>query len=340
MAPLAIRPARAVRPSLLGEGRPWQPDRNIRRGPLRNKTQEHGWGFGVQAPVRIVVRASAACPGVPHAGRTGRPGPQRRLRPGPCLSEPMPGIPLYRSELLIGSSKRGRYGQPGPCGPADRPQTLVLVADAAAREGPPVRSPGHPRHARLDRADIPLGSRAAEGRCAEARRPRSPRDGWTVKLEGGGAPRWQTGFEEIEPGMWNCFAVISTDGRPLTLARQQAIPATADGLLLPCDKFPAAAGATGVPRGRAPGPLRFALPRQRLPLFVSLKSYSGRKIHLEIVYQPGSGGELLDVQSLGLGQPGGPVSLEAGGGRARLVAVPRCRSRSRPTARCGSAEFA
>lgn len=48
-----FRPARVVRRPLLVQGWQWQLDRNIRRGPLRNKTQEHGWGFGVQAPCEL-----------------------------------------------------------------------------------------------------------------------------------------------------------------------------------------------------------------------------------------------------------------------------------------------
>ncbi len=356
-------PLRAVEHPLLGEGRLWQADRNVRRGPLRSKTQEHGWGFGVHAPYELWFEV----PRHARAFRT-RVGLDALARDGGCARaliylNKCEGNPLYRSELLIGSAAVADTGNLPLPAAADRPQTLVLVADAAAREGPPGSDPLNIRDM-LDWIEPIFLLDVEQLKADVRRRMEAPltNGGWTVKVEGGAAPRWRTGFEEIEPGLVESFRGLSTDGRPLTLARQQAIPATADGLLLHLRQV--SGGPPGRLEVRVDGrpAARCELPSrdQTLPLFVSLKSSSGRKINgsplppavghhvpmvgrmgeggapaqrvgvranVEVVYQPGSGGELLDVQSLAWARRADLSLWRPAKAVERLVAVPRAADR-------------
>ena len=186
-------------------------------------------------------------------------------------------------------------------GPADGPKTLVLVADAAEREGPPGADPLDIRDV-LDWIEPMLLLDPERLKADVQQRNEAPlaADGWTVKLAGGGAPRWQTRFEDVDPAQAELLRGIATDGRPLTLARQQEIPATADGLLVSVRQ--ASGGSRGRLEfrvdGRALARCDVPFRARGLPLFVSLKPYSGRKVHLEIAYQPGSGDGLFEVQSL------------------------------------------
>jgi hypothetical protein len=294
-------PVRAVEHPILGEGRRWQADRNVRGGPLRSKTEDHGWGFGVHAPYELWFEVPCHA----QAFRT-RVGLDALARDGGCARalvylNKCEGTPLYRSDLLIGSSVVADTGNLALPLAADRPQALVLVADAAAREGPRGADPLNIRDM-LDWIE-PMFLLNAELLKADVRtRMEAPlaNDGWTVRVEGGVAPRWRIGFEEIEPGLTEPFRGLWTGGRPLTLARQREIPAAADGLLLSLRQ--ASGGSPGRLEVRVDGraAARCKLPSrfQTLPLFVSLKPYGGRKVNLEVVYQPGSGSELLDLQSL------------------------------------------
>jgi hypothetical protein len=302
-----FRPARVVRRPLLVQGLQWQLDRNVHGGPLRNQTQEHGWGFGVHAPCELWFEL----PRQVQAFRT-RAGLDAIARNGGCARalvylNQCRGSPLFRSDLLIGSSSVADTGNLVLDGPADGPKTLVLVADAAAREGPPGADPLDIRDM-LDWIEPMLLLDPERLKADVQQRSEAPLagDGWTVKLEGGGAPRWRARFEDVDAAQVKLLRGISTDGRPLTLARQQEIPATADGLLLSVRQ--ASGGSQGRLEfrvdGRAVARCDVPVGARGLPLFVSLKPYSGRQVHLEIFYQPGGAPAqrvddgLFEVQSL------------------------------------------
>ncbi len=302
-----IEPSRSVQHPILGRGWSWQADRNVQGGPLQNGAQDYAWGLGVHATNQLWFEL----PDAVQAFRT-HIGLDRTAGSGGCArglvycNEPT-GTPLYRSKHLIGSEESVDTDTLPLGGPAAGQKSLVLVADAAADDHPPGADPLDIRDT-LDWLEPLLLLDPAKLKADVGKRVRRllpAWDGWDVRVEGDGRPRFQIEWDENNREDRRFVATVATDKRPFVLSLQRAISENDESLMIVL-RLPPRGGKPGQLAVRADGrtiaktPVYYWSPApQRFS--VSLESLRGSKAPLEVVYTPADQNDRVAWQSLEVG---------------------------------------
>jgi S1-C subfamily serine protease len=283
-----LLPAEHRKSALLGGGGwPWRLNRNVHGGPLRNATDDFGWGFGVHAyselhiPLHDAVRAFHS-----HVGL------DRAAGQGGCIRarifiDSTDSTPLYESPFLIGADNTAETGTIALKGPAGGQQQLILQIDAAHDNRPAGADP-------LDIRDVadwfdPRLELDPQWVQAEIAR-RVPKQlaawrVWNLSVDDGATIQWKTFRDDLAapPGSFDVGPIAQ--GKPFSLTKEFRLSRTDNWLVVAASR-PIDGGnrpqvevlIDGQPVAKYEVPLRNRSTPNAAPLMVSLADFHAAQV--------------------------------------------------------------